>query len=52
MGELCYTEADYENALKYYEDAAKELEAVFGRNDNYMLMQENIARVKEKLTTT
>lgn len=52
MGELCYTEADYENALKYYEDAANELESVFGRNDNYMLMQENIARVKEKLATT
>lgn len=47
LGEVCFAEGEYDEAVGYYESAASELEKVFGKNQNYELMQKNIEMVKK-----
>lgn len=49
LGEACYKERNYKEALSYYEEAASELERLFGKNETYQMMQDNIHMVKSKI---
>lgn len=49
LGEACFRERNYKEALTYYEEAASELERLFGKNETYQMMQDNIRMVQRKM---
>lgn len=49
VAEAWYRMQDYEKALKYYEQALKEVKSHFGENMSYAVLCENCAAVCEKL---
>ena len=46
---MWYRQEDYQQALKFYQLAAEELYSVYGDNDTYRVIMNNIETVKAKL---
>ena len=49
VAEVWYRQEDYQQALKFYQLAAEELYSVYGDNDTYRVIMNNIETVKAKL---
>lgn len=50
MGEVCFQEGDYRQALSYYEKAADEVKLHFGENESYRLLLQNAELVRKHLS--
>ena len=49
MGEACYRVGRLQKALEYYEQALREVEKHFGRNDSYSLLCQNCSTICRQL---
>lgn len=49
LGEACYKEHNYEEALACYREAASEIRQLFGENEAYKIMQGNIQMVQKTI---